>query len=230
MNVYRLVFLWITVGLQTAAAPAGVSPLMESQGPGPSGRKETTGVILFFGNSLTAGYQLEPSQAFPALIQKKIDALAWNFRVVNAGLSGDTTSDGLRRIDWVLRNKVDVLFLELGANDALRGIPLDLTARNLQAIIDKVQEKYPEVRIAIAGMQVPPILGKEYTERFSSIFPELAKSNEANLIPFLLEGVAGKMDLNLADGIHPTPEGHQILAENVWKVMKPVLEEKRTED
>ena len=173
---------------------------------------------------------MEPSQAFPALIQKKIDALAWNFRVVNAGLSGDTTADGLRRIDWVLRNKVDVLFLELGANDALRGIPLDLTARNLQAIIDKVQKKYPGVRIAIAGMRVPPNLGKEYTERFRSIFPELAKSNEAELIPFLLEGVAGEMDLNLVDGIHPTPEGHQILAENVWKVLKPVLEEERTED
>ncbi len=227
MSIHRLLFLWITVGLQTAAAPAWVSPLMGSQGAGPSGREETSGVILFFGNSLTAGYRLEPSQAFPALIQKKIDALAWNFRVVNAGLSGDTTSDGLRRIDWVLRNKVDVLFLELGANDALRGIPLDLTARNLQAIIDKVQKKYPGVRIAIAGMQVPPNLGKEYTEYFRSIFPELAKSNEAKLIPFLLEGVAGEIDLNLADGIHPTPEGHQILAENVWKVLKPMLEEER---
>ena len=224
MSVFRLVFIWITVGLQTAAAPAWVSPLMGNQGTDSSGSGEDTGVILFFGNSLTAGYQLEPSQAFPALIQKKIDALAWNFRVVNAGLSGDTTADGLRRIDWVLRNRVDVLFLELGANDALRGIPLDLTARNLQAIIDKVQKKYPGVRIAIAGMQVPPNLGKEYTERFRSIFPELAKSNEADLIPFLLEGVAGEIDLNLADGIHPTPEGHQILAETVWKVLKPILE------
>ncbi len=230
MSVYRLVFLWITVGLQTAAAPAWVSPLIGSQETDSSGIGEETGVILFFGNSLTAGYPLEPSQAFPALIQKKIDALAWNFRVVNAGLSGETTADGLRRIDWVLRNKVDVLFLELGANDALRGIPLDLTARNLQAIINKVLKKYPGVRIVIAGMQVPPNLGKEYTERFRSIFPELAKSNQAELIPFLLEGVAGEMDLNLADGIHPTPEGHQILAENVWKVLKPVLEEERTED
>ncbi len=225
MSVDRLVFLWITIGLQTAAAPAWVSPLIGSQTTDSSDREETTGVILFFGNSLTAGYQLEPSQAFPALIQKKIDALAWNFRVLNAGLSGDTTADGLRRIDWVLRNKVDVLFLELGVNDALRGIPLDLTARNLQSIIDKVQKKYPAVRIAIAGMQVPPNLGKKYTEHFRSIFPELAKSNEAELIPFLLEGVAGEMDLNLADGVHPTPEGHQILAENVWKVLKPMLEE-----
>lgn len=227
MSVVRLVFLWFTVGLQTAAAAAWVSPLLGTQGTGPSGTGENTGVILFFGNSLTAGYQLEPSQAFPALIQGKIDALAWNFRAVNAGLSGDTSSDGLRRIDWVLRNNVDVLFLELGANDALRGIPLDLTARNLQAIINKVRKKYPGVRIIIAGMQVPPILGKDYTERFRSIFPELAKSNEAELIPFLLEGVAGDIDLNLADGIHPSPEGHEILAENVWKVLKPVLEEER---
>jgi acyl-CoA thioesterase-1 len=228
MRVVRLVFLWITVGLQTAAVPAWGSPLVGSQGTDPSGSGEDTGVILFFGDSLTAGYQLEPSQAFPALIQEKIDALAWNFRVVNAGLSGDTSADGLRRIDWVLRNKVDILFLELGANDALRGIPLDLTARNLQAIIDKVRKKYPGVRIAIAGMQVPPNLGKAYTERFRSIFPELAKSNEAELIPFLLEGVAGEIDLNLTDGIHPSPQGHEILAENVWKVLKPVLEEKRS--
>ena len=225
MNVVRLVFLWITVGLQTAAVPAWGSPLPGSQGTDPSGTEEDMGVILFFGNSLTAGYQLEPSQAFPALIQEKIDALAWNFRVVNAGLSGDTSTDGLRRIDWVLRNNVDVLFLELGANDALRGISLDLTARNLQAIIDKVRKKYPGVRIAIAGMQVPPNIGKTYTERFRSIFPELAKSNEAELIPFLLEGVAGEIDLNLTDGIHPSPEGHEILAENVWKVLKPMLEE-----
>lgn len=227
MSVVRLVFLWIMVGLQTAAVPAWGSPLLGSQGTGPSGSGEDTGVILFFGNSLTAGYQLEPSQAFPALIQEKIDALAWNFRVVNAGLSGDTTANGLRRIDWVLRNRIDVLFLELGANDALRGIPLDLTARNLQGIIDKVRKKYPGVRITIAGMQVLPNLGRDYTERFRSIFPELAESNEAELIPFLLEGVAGETDLNLADGIHPTPEGHEILAENVWKVLKPVLEEER---
>lgn len=224
MSVVRLVFLWFTVGLQTAAVIAWVSPLPGSQGKDPSGRGEDAGVILFFGNSLTAGYQLEPSQAFPALIQKKIDALAWNFRAVNAGLSGDTSSDGLRRIDWVLRSRVDVLFLELGANDALRGIPLDLTALNLQAIIDKVRKKNPEVRILIAGMQVPPILGKEYTERFRLIFPELAESNEAELIPFLLEGVAGEIDLNLADGIHPTSEGHEILAENVWEVLRPMLE------
>ncbi len=197
---------------------------MGSQGADPSGTGEDTGVVLFFGNSLTAGYQLEPSQAFPALIQEKIDALAWNLRTVNAGLSGDTSSDGLRRIDWVLRNKVDVLLLELGANDALRGIPLDLTALNLQSIIDKVLKKYPGVRIIIAGMQVPPILGKQYTEHFRSIFPELAKSNEAELIPFLLEGVAGEIDLNLTDGIHPSPEGHEILAKNVWKVLKPMLE------
>ena len=175
MNVVRLVFLWITVGLQTAAVPAWGSPLPGSQGTDPSATGEDPGVILFFGDSLTAGYQLEPSQAFPALIQEKIDALAWNFRVVNAGLSGDTSADGLRRIDWVLRNNVDVLFLELGANDALRGISLDLTARNLQAIIDKVRKKYPGVRIAIAGMQVPPNLGRAYTERFRSIFPERQK-------------------------------------------------------
>ena len=226
MTVGRLVFLWLTVGLQTTGALALASALSRSQGAGLSEVGEEPAVILFFGNSLTAGYQLRLSQAFPALIQRKIDALEWNFKVVNAGLSGETTADGLRRIDWVLRQKVDILFLELGANDALRGIPLDSTEGNLQAIIDKVRKKYPKVRIAVAGMQVPPNLGQEYTERFRSIFPELAKRNNAELIPFLLEGVAGSIDLNLGDGIHPTAEGHEIMAENVWKVLKPLLRDR----
>ena len=225
MTIVRLVFLWFTVGFLTTAAPALASPVIRSQGEAPSEAGDETRVILFLGNSLTAGYQLRPSQAFPALIQEKIDALAWKFKVVNAGLSGETSAGGLRRIDWVMRQKIDILILELGANDALRGIPLDVTEANLQAIIDKVRQKYPQVRIAIAGMQVPPILGQEYTERFRSIFPGLAKRNQAGLIPFLLEGVAGIVELNLGDGYHPSPEGHAIVAENVWKVLKPILEE-----
>ena len=225
MTLVRLVFLCFTVGFLTPAVPAFGSPVIRSQGNAPSDAGEETGVILFLGNSLTAGYQLRPSQAFPALIQEKIDALAWKFKVVNAGLSGETSAGGLRRIDWVMRQRIDIFVLELGANDALRGIPLDVTEANLQAIIDKVRQKYPQVRIAIAGMMVPPILGQEYTEQFRSIFPGLAKRNEAALIPFLLEGVAGIVELNLGDGYHPNPEGHAIVAETVWEVLKPILEE-----
>ncbi|MCK6559128.1 arylesterase [bacterium] len=180
--------------------------------------------ILFLGNSLAAGFGLDPELAFPALIQQKIDSLGWNFNVVNAGLSGETSSGGLRRIDWLLQRDVDVLFLELGANDGLRGIPLELTKQNLQAIIARVRAKNPAVKIVIAGMMVPPNLGAEYTRAFRAIFPDLAKRNQAALVPFLLEGVGGVPELNLPDGIHPTAAGHRIVAQNVWKVLRPVLQ------
>ncbi|NIR52707.1 arylesterase [candidate division KSB1 bacterium] len=192
-----------------------------------TGEKTSNKTILFLGNSLTAGYGLAPRLAFPSLIQQKIDSVGWNFDVVNAGLSGETTSGGLRRIDWLLRNHIDVLVLELGGNDALRGIPPELTKKNLQGIIDKTREKYPDVKIVIAGMQAPPNLGENYTRRFRQMFPELAEENDAALIPFLLEGVGGVAELNLADRIHPNAQGHKIVAENVWSVLKPVLKSMR---
>lgn len=185
-------------------------------------KKKSAKTILFLGNSLTAGYGLQKSQAFPALIQQKLDSLDWNFEVVNAGLSGETSSGGLRRINWLLKRKVDVLILELGANDALRGIYLELTKKNLQAIIDSTKHKYPNAKIVVAGMLAPPNLGKEYTDKFRSIFTDLTE--DALLVPFLLKGVGGVPELNLSDGIHPTSEGHKIVAENVWKVLKPLLE------
>ncbi len=179
--------------------------------------------ILFFGNSLTAGYGLEEGEAFPELIQKKIDSLELEYKVVNAGLSGETTAAGKNRIDWVLKQGVDIFVLELGANDGLRGIPLSETRKNLQAIIEKVREKNPQVKIILAGMQIPPNMGQDYTEEFRQIFPELAKENEVYLIPFLLKDVAGKPELNQDDGIHPTAEGDKILAENVWEILKPLI-------
>lgn len=179
--------------------------------------------ILFFGDSLTAGYGVAPAQAFPALIQEKIDSHKWNFQVVNAGLSGETTAGGLRRIDWVLQRPLDVFVLELGANDGLRGVDLEVTKRNLQAIIDRVKGKHSQVQIVIAGMQIPPNLGRDYVTRFQAIFPELAQANDVALIPFLLEGVGGRPELNLPDGMHPAPAGYQIVAENVWQVLEPVL-------
>ncbi|MCS7012086.1 MAG: arylesterase [Chloroherpetonaceae bacterium] len=183
--------------------------------------------ILFLGNSLSAGFGLDPSQAFPALIQKKIDSAGLKYKVINAGLSGETSAGGLRRIDWLLRQRIDVLVLELGGNDGLRGISVETMRQNLQGIIDRTKAKYPSVKIVIAGMQAPPNLGADYTRSFKAVFPELAKKNNAALIPFLLEGVGGNPKLNLPDGIHPTAEGHQIIAETVWKTLYPLLVAKK---
>lgn len=179
--------------------------------------------VVILGDSLTAGLGVDPSQAYPALLQEKINAAGLDDTVVNAGVSGDTSADGLNRITWLLRRKIDVLILELGANDGLRGLPLTATASNLQAIIDKTRQRYPEARIIIAGMQMPPNMGEDYRKAFQQIYPELAQKNHAALIPFLLEGVGGHPDLNQADHIHPTPQGHQIVADTVWKTLKPVL-------
>lgn len=184
---------------------------------------EESGVILFFGTSLTAGMGLDPNDAYPAVIQEKLDSLDLPYQVVNAGLSGETTASGRNRIGWVLKQEVELFVLELGANDGLRGIPLEETRKNLQAIIDTVRSKNPETKIILAGMQIPPNMGQEYTSEFRNIFPEMAKKNNIRLIPFLLEDVAGNPELNQPDGIHPTAEGQKILAENVWEILEPSL-------
>jgi acyl-CoA thioesterase-1 len=182
-------------------------------------------VVLFLGTSLTAGLGLSESQAYPALIQRKVDSAGFRLRVINAGVSGETSAGGLRRLDWLLEQPVAVLVLELGANDALRGQDLDATRKNLQEIIDRTRAAHPQAAIVIAGMQAPPNLGSRYTTAFRDIFPGLARRNGAALIPFLLEGVAGVPDLNQADGIHPTAAGDSMVAANVWKVLEPVLRE-----
>ncbi len=201
---------------------AGPSQGAEHSASRKSNRREPK-VILCLGDSLTAGYGLDKSQAYPALLQEKIDHLGWNFQVINAGLSGETTAGGLRRLDWFLKRKIDVLILALGGNDALRGIALDSTEKNLDEIMTRTQTKYSGVKIVLSGMLIPPNWGTDYPNRFRAIFPEIAKKHKAQLIPFLLEGVGGKPQLNFPDGIHPTAEGHQIVAENVWKVLKPIL-------
>lgn len=180
-------------------------------------------VILFFGDSLTAGYGLSTEDAFPAQVEKKCADNGTPCKVINAGLSGETSAGGLTRIDWILRRPIDVFVLELGANDGLRGLPLDQTKKNLQGIIDKVRAKYPPAKIVVAGMMVPPNMGPDYTAEFKKIFPELARKNQAVLIPFLLQDVAGHEALNLADGIHPNQEGHKIVAGNVYKVLSRLL-------
>jgi acyl-CoA thioesterase-1 len=180
-------------------------------------------IILFFGDSLTAGYGLSPDEAFPTLVGRNLTKQGKPCKIIPAGLSGETSAGGLSRIDWVLRQRPDVFVLELGANDGLRGLPLDQTEKNLQAIINKVKTKYPKTKIVIAGMMVPPNMGPAYTERFKKIFPDLAKKNKATLIPFLLKNVAGDEKLNQADGIHPTAEGHKIVASTVTKIIEPLL-------
>lgn len=184
-----------------------------------------TPVVLFLGTSLTAGYGLPADRAYPALIQAKIDSAGLDFSVVNAGVSGATSAGGLRRIDWLLRQPVAVLVLELGVNDMLRGQDPDAMRANLQRIIDRTRAARPEARIVIAGMRAAPNLGEPYGGEFAAVFVELAEENGATLIPFLLEGVAGVPSLNQPDGNHPTAEGHAIVAANVWRVLKPLLVE-----
>lgn len=179
--------------------------------------------ILFFGTSLTAGLGLEQREAYPALIQKKIDSLDLPYQVVNGGLSGETSAAGKSRIDWLLKKPIKVFVLELGANDGLRGIPVAQTTANLQAIIEKVKDKYPDATLVLVGMQMPPNMGKRYAADFKSMFEKLAHKNKMVLVPFLLDGVGGVAQLNQSDGIHPTAEGQKILAENVWVKLKEVL-------
>ena len=182
-------------------------------------------VILFFGNSLTAGYGLESEESFPSLIQDRLDSLDLEYKVVNAGLSGETTASGESRLDWVLeRQPVDIFILELGANDGLRGIPTEETNRNLRSMINKVKKANPEAKIILAGMMVPPNMGPEYAERFQQLYPTIAEEEDVMLIPFLLENVAGEDELNQPDGIHPTAEGHEIVADTVWNVLQQVIE------
>lgn len=181
-------------------------------------------IVLFFGDSLTAGYGLDdPADAFPGVISHMVDSLKLPYKVINAGLSGETTAGGNGRINWLLKQKIDVFVLELGANDGLRGIPVNETAKNLQSIVDKVKAKYPDAKLVLLGMQVPPNMGADYTGKFKSVFPDLAKKNNMVLVPFLLQGVAGVPSLNQGDGIHPTAQGAKIVANNVSAVLKDEL-------
>ena len=220
-------FLWVLLllGCGDTASKAKTEPAnTETSTNNTSENAEDKRIILCFGDSLTAGMGLDPDDAYPAVLQRMIDSLSLNYAVVNAGLSGETTASGRNRLNWVLNQKTDVFILELGANDGLRGINLDETRINLQAIIDMVKSKNPETKVILAGMQIPPNMGPEYTSEFREIFPDLAKENNAYLIPFLLKNVGGIPELNQDDGIHPTKEGQEILAQNVWEVLGPVLE------
>ena len=183
-----------------------------------------TKTMVFFGDSLTAGYGLESTdEAFPALIQERLSASGRPWRVVNAGLSGETTAGGLRRLDWILKQPVDIFVLELGGNDGLRGIAPETSRANLQAMITRIRERYPNVKLVLAGMQMPANMGADYTRQFAAMYPDLARENHLTLIPFLLEGVGGVPGLNQGDGIHPTAAGHKIVAATVWRALQPLL-------
>jgi len=179
--------------------------------------------LLFVGTSLTAGLGLEPDEAYPALIARRIDSLGLPYRVDNAGYSGETSAGALRRIEWLVREPVDVLVLETGANDGLRGLSVDSMRANIQAIIDRVRTASPNVRILLVGMEAPPNLGTRYTSEFRKVFPELAERNGATLLPFLLVGVAAVDSLNQGDGMHPNEAGSRRLAETVWGALVPML-------
>ena len=224
----KLPHLLLVALLGLAFSACNSSPAVEkSAAPAtpaaPAARITATKRLLFFGNSLTAGFGVEPEEAFPGLIGQKIDSLQLPYEVVNAGLSGETTAGGRSRVGWILRQPVDVFVLELGGNDGLRGLPLADTRRNLQGIIDTVRRRSPGAQIVLAGMQIPPNLGPAYANEFKAIYQEIATKNHLALIPFLLQGVGGDRSLNQADGIHPTPAGHRIVARTVWAVLQPVL-------
>src|ERR1041385_9082301 len=181
--------------------------------------------ILVVGDSLSDGFMLPRSEAYPALLAKKLHDNGLNFQVTNASATGGTTQGGLQRLPPHLKQRIDILVLELGINDAFHGSPVDQIEKNLQQIIDKVKARNPNVRIVIAGMQLPNYTADDYVSAFGKIFTDLASKNNAALVPYLLQGVAGDPSLNLADGIHPNAAGQKILAENVWRVLEPIARE-----
>jgi acyl-CoA thioesterase-1 len=206
----------------TAAADAS-APADTTQGSKTKGLR-----VLVLGNSIAAGSGVSPEQAFPARLQENVDSLGWNVRVQNAGVSGETTAGGIRRIGWLLNEEVDVLLLELGGNDGLRGLDLSTTEENLRGIIDTTLATYPQAKVLLAGMRIPPNLGDEYTEQFRQIYPTVADQYEqVTLIPFILQDVAGVDSLMQDDGIHPTAAGHRLVARNVWDKLRPMLEQLR---
>jgi len=204
---------WMSCGLQAAETALN---------PAPAPVVEKTLVVL--GDSLSAGFGVDPAEAWPARIQEKIREARLPWKLVNAGVSGDTSAGGLRRLDWILRRPLEALLIELGGNDGLRGLPLAATRTNLQTVIDRTRAKYPQVRIVIAGMKMPENLGEAYTRQFEGLYRDLAETNRVALIPFLLDGVGGRPELNLPDQIHPNAEGHRRVATNVWQVLQPVLQ------
>lgn len=218
-----LLLALLAAGCNSDTAKTQSAPTPPAAAEAPAAKKGEA-AILFFGDSITAGLGVDPDEAYPALIENKIDSLHLPYTVVNAGLSGETSAGGRSRINWVLsRQPVAVFVLELGGNDGLRGLPLTDTRQNLQAIIDTVRQQDPHAKIVLAGMQIPPNMGPAYATEFKTLYGELAAKNHLTLIPFLLADVGGIAKLNQRDGIHPTPVGHKIVARTVWHTLQPLL-------
>lgn len=231
-NIFKLLVicsLSTSFGVYSCQSPQSSSNSDTSTTTEPNTNQEETEnqeekkTILFFGNSITAGFGLEPDQAFPAIVQNIIDSLGLNYKVVNAGLSGETSAAGAERVEWILKQQVDIFVLELGGNDGLRGLDTDETAKNLQSIMDKVHNKYPQTKILFTGIEVPPNMGQDYAKKFRAVFSKLAEQNEVVFFPFILQDVGGDPDLNQPDGIHPTAEGQIIIARNVWEYLKDMI-------
>lgn len=227
MNISRTILSFCLISLGLASFSCSESKKAETvqtaSADQPGAQEPEMKTILFFGNSLTAGYGIDQDDSFSGLVQDKIDSLGLNYRVINGGLSGETTAGGLSRLDWFLEDQPEIFVLELGGNDGLRGIQLSETKSNLEKIIDKVKGKFPGTKIILAGMQIPPNMGQDYTDEFKEIYPVVAQEKDVTLIPFLLEGVAGDPELNLPDGIHPTEEGHKIVYKTVWPFIESNL-------
>lgn len=227
LKLSQLLFIVLTISL--TACKQEKTPVVQESTKTNEPIKQTTEpnsnekVILFYGNSLTAGYGLESSQSFPSLIEEKIDSLQLPYTVVNAGLSGETTSGGLKRIDWIMKQQVDIFILELGANDMLRGLPLEETKKNLANIIDIVKAKNSDIKIGLCEMMAPPNMGEDYLNEFSQIYRELSKPDDIIFIPFFLDGVADNSEYLLTDGKHPNAKGQQIVANNIWRSLEKML-------
>jgi acyl-CoA thioesterase-1 len=229
-------YVWLLAVLACARGKAPVDSVnAQASGTGATTRAATNDArgtltndarrtVLFIGTSLTAGYGLDPDSAYPQQIQQLIDSAGLAYSVVNGGVSGETSSGLLRRVDWLLRQPFDLVVIETGANDGLRGIPIETMQGNIQQIIQRIRDARPNARIALIQMEAPPNLGRGYTQRFRRVFPDLAKQTGVMLLPFLLEDVAGRRELNQADGIHPNYEGERIVARNVWKGLRPLLQ------
>ena len=205
-----------------ASGPSG-APRISATSAGRASASNGPRTILFLGTSLTAGYGLDPDSAYPLQIQRMIDSAGMTYTVVNAGVSGETSSGLLGRLDWLMRQPFDVVVIETGANDGLRGISVDAMRRNIHQTIERIRQTRPAARIVLVQMEALPNMGKAYTQHFRDAFPQIARTSNVVLLPFLLDGVAGRSELNQADGVHPNYEGERMVARNVWKGLKPLL-------
>jgi acyl-CoA thioesterase-1 len=224
LKAIALVLTALTLSCRGASTPEPAGSRETPEPQSTAAAADTRPVILFLGDSLTAGYGLDPGEAFPALVQARLDEAGLRYRVVNAGVSGETSAGALRRLDWLLKQPVAVVVVETGANDGLRGQDPETTRQNIQDILDRIREVSPAPTVVLVGMEALPNYGAPYRKQFRALYPDLAKKNGVALVPFLLDGVAGIPALNLPDGVHPNPEGQKRVAETVWKTLRPLLE------